>query len=133
MDESKPPRNPNYLVPCVFKAIRMIDALRDTPGRLSVEDFRSSTGYARTTIYRILRTLVACDYLVRDPGGYYRLNHALIPSKGRLLHANDRNMGFERWGVQFRDNGARVNAEIRKTQRGVPLAAELEEDRHDNL
>lgn len=109
-------RNPSYLVPCVFKAVQMIDALREPQGRLRVEDFRSTTGYSRTTIYRILRTLVACDYLIRDSGGYYRLNHALIPAAGRLIQTNDKNVGFERWGIQFRDNGARVNSELRKTQ-----------------
>lgn len=140
LQESAVPRNSSYLVPCVFKAVRMIEALRETQGGLRVEDFRSATGYARSTIYRILRTLVACDYLVRGSGGYYRLNHILVtaadaPARsnqevrefGRHLQANDRNVGFERWGVQFRDDGTRINTHLGKTQLTASQAGELKE------
>lgn len=146
LHESNVPRNSGYLVPCVFKAMRMIEALRETQSGLRVEDFRLITGYARSTIYRILRTLVACDYLVRNSGGYYRLNHAVGATVdasrrateegdgfGRHLSASDRCLGFERWGIQFRGNGTRMNNELRKTQLTVSQAAELEEDRNRNI
>jgi DNA-binding IclR family transcriptional regulator len=138
MNGSNHSRNPNYLVPCVFKAVRMIEALREAQGRLRVEDFRSTTGYARTTIYRILRTLVACEYLIRDSGGYYRLNHAVVATADAAtrntqdssefapsLQANDRNVGFERWGIQFRGNGTRMNTHSQTTQLAVSQAGDL--------
>jgi IclR helix-turn-helix domain len=140
MNGSNHSRNSNYLVPCVFKAVRMIEALRENRSGLRVEDFRSATGYARSTIYRILRTLVACDYLIRGAGGYYRLNHDVVATadvatrtkqewneSDRHPQANDRNVGFERWGVQFRDNGTRINTQLRRTQLTASEAGELKE------
>jgi hypothetical protein len=138
LHESAVPRSSSYLVPCVFKAVQMIEALRETPVGLRVEDFVGMTGYSRSTIYRILRTLVACGYLVRDSGGYYRLNHAVVATAdaatrnkqdsskfGRNLQANDRNVGFERWGIQFRGNGTRMNTHSRTTQLAVSQAGDL--------
>ena len=71
-------RNSNYLVPCVFKAVQMIEALRRVRTGLRVEDLRSMTGYSRTTIYRILRTLAACGYIVRNSRAIYRLNYSVV-------------------------------------------------------
>lgn len=83
-------RSSSYLVPCVFKAVQMIETLREPQRGLRVEDFRSITGYSRSTIYRILRTLVACQYVIRDSGGAYRLNHSVAPAVGTR---NNRNRG----------------------------------------
>jgi predicted transcriptional regulator len=83
LHESGLPRNSSYLVPCVFKAVHMIEALRETSTGLRVEDLRSMTGYSRTTIYRILRTLVACRYIMRNSGGVYRLNYSVVTAAGR--------------------------------------------------
>jgi hypothetical protein len=118
---SNPSRNSTYLVPCVFKAVQMIEVLRETRTGLRVEDFRSMTGFPKTTIYRILRTLVACQYVIRDSGGSYRLNHSMVPAVGQKSnhhgsvglesHAKrDDNhlVGFERWGVRFRNNAGRI-------------------------
>jgi len=115
-------RSSSYLVPCVFKAVQMIEVLRETSSGLRVEDFRSMTGFPKTTIYRILRTLVACQYVIRDSGGSYRLNQSGAPAVGK----NSRNdhggrefeldpkpddnhhAEFERWGVRFRNNAGRI-------------------------
>jgi IclR helix-turn-helix domain len=59
--------NAGYLVPCLLKAMQMIDVLRETRAGMRVEDFRELTKYSRSTIYRILRTLIAFEYVVRDP------------------------------------------------------------------
>ena len=104
-------------------------ATREGRSGLRVEDFRSMTGYARSTFYRILRTLVACDYIICGAGGYYRLNYAVVATTGatrriteeggefdRHLQADDPHHGFERWGTQFRGNGTRINTHPRKTQ-----------------
>ena len=80
-----PSKHSSYLVPCVFKAVHMIEALRENSTGLRVDDLHRMTGYSRTTIYRILRTLAACGYIRRDPGGSYRLNCALVPAVGERL------------------------------------------------
>jgi hypothetical protein len=90
-------RNPSYLVPCVLKAIQMVEILRRTHAGLRVDDLLGMTGYSRSTIYRILRTLTACEYMVRDGRGYYRLNHAIVT-------VADNNAGME--GMVRPDSGA---------------------------
>jgi hypothetical protein len=89
LQESNPSRNSTYLVPCVLKAVHMIETLRKTSAGLRVENLRGMTGYPRTTIYRILRTLVACGYIVRNSGGVYRLNRSPIDAEGRSADAGD--------------------------------------------
>jgi IclR helix-turn-helix domain len=119
--ESNVPRNSSYLVPCLFKAVQMIEALREMRSGLRVEDFQGRTGYSRSTIYRILRTLSACDYIVRASGGVYRLNHSVISVADEDLCARpvrrpttigtsvrEGPSEFERWGVRFRQDGRRV-------------------------
>lgn len=122
LQESNLPRNSSYLVPCVFKAVHMIQALRETGAGLRVEDLRKMTGYSRTTIYRILRTLAACGYIFRNSGGVYCLNYQVItaPVKGAANRQDDGRFAtpikpenghvaeFERWGIRFRGNGARM-------------------------
>jgi len=116
------PRNSGYLVPCVFKAVQMIQALRVARVGLRVEDFLGMTGYSRSTVYRILRTLTACEYIVRQAGGVYHLNHSVISvadedSWARAvgkpgvsnISRSDR-PEFERWGVRFRGDGRRAAA-----------------------
>jgi hypothetical protein len=122
LQESNCSRNSSYLVPCVFKAIHMIEALRETGAGLRVEDLRRMTGYSRTTIYRILRTLAACRYIIRNSGGVYRLNYSVVTAAGsrsadveqgdklgvRGTPDHSRVAEFERWGIRFRGNGARM-------------------------
>jgi IclR helix-turn-helix domain len=114
---------PGYLVPCVFKAVQMLEALRKMQVGLRVEDFLLLTGYSRSTIYRILRTLTACSYVVRGPGGTYRLDPAVIRNaensipacgcRGASLAAtvpNGADEEFERWGIRFGPAGRRAAA-----------------------
>ena len=75
------PTNPlsrSYIVPCVMKTIRMVEILRKEPAGLRVEDLRCMTGYPPSTIYRILRTLMAYQYAFRDNRGRYRLNDHVV-------------------------------------------------------
>jgi hypothetical protein len=72
------PLSRNYIVPCVMKTIQMVEILRKTQAGLRVEDLRSMTGYPPSTIYRILRTLMAYQYAFRDNGGRYRLNNDVV-------------------------------------------------------
>lgn len=124
LEESSLSRNSSYLVPCVLKAVHMIEALRETGTGLRVENLRSMTGYSRTTIYRILRTLVACGYIHSDSRGSYRLNYAVAPAVSKSSRNDERDnqlefppkssgahgVGFERWGIRFRENGARMDS-----------------------
>jgi biotin operon repressor len=133
LQESNVSRNSSYLVPCVFKAVHLIEALRETGAGLSVENFRGMTGYSRTTIYRILRTLAACGYIIRSSGGVYRLNYSVITAAGGES-ANEEGGGkfvlhvkpgkshvaeFERWGIRFRGNGARMGTDSSGPQAGI--------------
>jgi hypothetical protein len=106
----------------VFKAAQMMEGLRERRVALRVEDFVGMTACSRRTIYRILETLVACGYVIRDSGGYYRLDRSCLAAPdstdktqqevngcGRRLQADDQNVAFERWGIQFRVNGTRIN------------------------
>jgi hypothetical protein len=118
-----PSKHSSYLVPCVFKAVHMIEALRENSTGLRVDDLHRMTGYSRTTIYRILRTLAACGYILRESGGSYRLNYAVVPDLGKSSSNDERGrqleflpkqngarpVEFERWGIRFRDNGSRVD------------------------
>jgi hypothetical protein len=106
----------------------MIETLRETVTGLRVEDLRNMTGYSRTTIYRILRTLAACGYILRDPRGSYRLNDTVVPAVDRSVKDDNydgqlersskpsgaHRDGFERWGIRFRENGARMESRIGK-------------------
>jgi len=117
--QSRVAKSSSYLVPCVFKAVQMIEALRESRSGLRVEEFLAMTGYSRSTIYRILRTLTACEYIVRDRGGSYRLNHAVVsPADESTRQARGLNrspspanahLGFERWGVRFCADGRRLD------------------------
>lgn len=123
--QSEISRSVSYLVPCVFKAVQMIEASREARVGLRVEDFLGMTGYSRSTIYRILRTLTACSYMVRERGGIYRLNSAVIREADddpaarvgcRTSPPATLSKGapeeFERWGVRFGPDGRRVAALI---------------------
>lgn len=120
-DQATISRSPSYLVPCVFKAVRMIEALRESRVGLRVEDFLGMTGYSRSTIYRILRTLTACSYMVREPAGVYRLNPTVIRVADHnadafedcrpdspIAAAKGVSKEFERWGVRFGSDGKRL-------------------------
>jgi hypothetical protein len=115
--------NVRHLVPCVIKAVQIMDALRTDHSGLRVEDFVVATGYARSTVYRILRTLMACNYVRRDSRGTYHLNQGIIGAAARdawtgpnpaadasNLAENGGHLEFERWGVRFRCGGTRAPA-----------------------
>jgi len=116
------PRNTSYLVPCVFKAIQLVELLRTARAGLRVEDLLKTTGYSRSTTYRILRTLTTCDYTFRDAGGIYRLNHDVVSPLAAPVSSNeamepsepeqqqaDAPLEFERWGVRFDKDGKRLS------------------------
>lgn len=62
----------SYLVPIIAKAIEISEQLQACDAGLRVKDIQGLTGYSLSTIYRILRTLLAFGYVRRDLSGYYR-------------------------------------------------------------
>jgi DNA-binding IclR family transcriptional regulator len=60
------------MVPMIARAIDVSERLQEDDARLSVDQLCELTGYSRSTIYRILRTLAAFEYVVREPEGKYR-------------------------------------------------------------
>ena len=60
------------MVPMIARAIDVSERLQQNNAHLSVEELCELTGYSRSTIYRILRTLAAFEYVVREPEGKYR-------------------------------------------------------------
>jgi biotin operon repressor len=61
----------NYLVPMVVRAMEILSLLETERRALRLEEIHKKTGYARTSIYRLLRTLVACGYLFETGTGHY--------------------------------------------------------------
>jgi hypothetical protein len=70
-----------YIVPCVAKAVHIVEILRTAPSGLHMAELRSLTQYPPSTIYRILRTLVGCGYLHHNMRGAYVLNLKVIHAK----------------------------------------------------
>ena len=77
---SKAHRQPHrtYWVPVVLKTIHMVELLGTSSTGLRVGDLRAMTRYPTSTIYRVLRTLVCCKWVVHEGRGVYRLNHNVI-------------------------------------------------------
>lgn len=113
-------KSDGYLVPCVWKAIQTLEILRNAPGGLCVSDLVTMTGYARGTIYRILRTTTKCGYTIHEHKGLYLMNYAYIsPTHARTDRSSEirgdvcdeqaaqGGLVFERWGVRFHADGRR--------------------------
>jgi len=106
-----------YFVPCVWKALRTLDLLKTTPGGLRIADLVTRTGYARGTVYRIVRTLAASGYAIRESNGVYHADNLEfqkpepltngVPQVNCDVTASERGSDFERWGVRFHAGGSR--------------------------
>jgi hypothetical protein len=62
-----------YIVPIVFKTIQIIELLRSESKGLRIEEICQLTGFPKSTIYRIVRTLACTEYLCQESKGIYRL------------------------------------------------------------
>jgi hypothetical protein len=61
-----------YLVPILLKALHILDILSEHENGMSIAELEMTSGYAMSTIYRIVRTLVASGYLVQVKCHKYR-------------------------------------------------------------
>lgn len=62
-----------YLIPILSKALDVIELLEQDHAALSLEDVYQKTNISKTSVYRILKTLVHRGYLAQTQSGLYRL------------------------------------------------------------
>jgi len=62
-----------YLIPILSKALDVIELLEQDHTPLTLEDIYQKTNISKTSVYRILKTLVHRGYLAQTPNGQYRL------------------------------------------------------------
>ena len=70
-----------YLIPILSKALDVIELLEQDHAPLTLEDVYQRTNISKTSVYRILKTLVHRGYLAQAQNGQYRL-----VSRPRRLH-----------------------------------------------
>ena len=71
-----------YLIPILSKALDVIELLERDHAPLTLEDVYQKTNISKTSVYRILKTLVHRGYLAQSQDGLYRL--AARPRKVRF-------------------------------------------------
>jgi ribose transport system substrate-binding protein len=62
-----------YLIPILSKALDVLELLEQTNGPISLEDVYQQTKISKTSVYRILKTLVHRGYVAQGESGQYRL------------------------------------------------------------
>jgi ribose transport system substrate-binding protein len=62
-----------YLIPILSKALDVIELLEENNASVSLEEVFSKTQISKTSVYRILKTLVHRGYVAQAPNGLYRL------------------------------------------------------------
>jgi ribose transport system substrate-binding protein len=62
-----------YLIPILSKALDVIELLEDNHASVSLEDVYQKTRISKTSVYRILKTLVHRGYVAQSQNGLYRL------------------------------------------------------------
>lgn len=71
-----------YLIPVLSKALDILELLQNERGPLALENIYQRTSISKTTVYRILKTLVHRGYLAQAQDGLYRF--AAQPKKARF-------------------------------------------------
>ena len=62
-----------YLIPILSKALDVIELLEQHHAPLTLEDVYQQTHISKTSVYRILKTLVHRGYIAQSQSGQYRL------------------------------------------------------------
>ncbi len=62
-----------YLIPILSKALDVIELLEENQSPISLEDVFQKTRISKTSVYRILKTLVHRGYVAQTQNGLYRL------------------------------------------------------------
>lgn len=71
-----------YLIPILSKALDIMELLQAEKSPMSVEAVYQRTHFSKTSVYRILQTLVHRGYVAKTSGGLYRL--VSLPTKMRF-------------------------------------------------
>lgn len=72
-----------YFSKVIGKALDTLDILRSSPEPLSLNDLTLRVGLAKTSLFRILRTLETAHYVERDARGRYRIAGGLSSASPR--------------------------------------------------
>ena len=79
---SKPPdQSGKYSVPVVRSTFRILEELARSQ-RFGLKEITQNTSIAKSTVFRILNTLVQIGYVIRDSNRYYRIS----PMLGQLVN-----------------------------------------------
>jgi DNA-binding IclR family transcriptional regulator len=112
---AKPSEEPRkYSVPVVRSTFRILEELaRSEP--LGLKEITQNTGIAKSTVFRILNTLVHMGYVIRDADRYYRIS----PVLGRLVNEEASNDALRRLALpimlELRDRyGETVNLGVQQ-------------------
>src|ERR1035437_5364321 len=70
---SKPKIKRLYLIPILSKALDVIELLEQNHAPVTLEDVYQQTKISKTSVYRILKTLVHRGYVAQGQSGQYRL------------------------------------------------------------
>jgi len=62
-----------YLIPILSKALDVLELLEETHTSMALEDIHARTKISKTSVYRILKTLVHRGYVAQAQSGEYRL------------------------------------------------------------
>jgi ribose transport system substrate-binding protein len=62
-----------YLIPILSKALDVIEMLEESHAPVALESVYQKTRISKTSVYRILKTLVHRGYVAQTPDGLYRL------------------------------------------------------------
>jgi ribose transport system substrate-binding protein len=71
-----------YLIPVLSKSLDILELLQAENKPMSLEVIHRRTRISKTTVYRVLKTLVHRGYLAQSPDGMYR--HVMRPKKLRF-------------------------------------------------
>ena len=93
-----------YLIPILSKALDVIELLEQDNAPLTLEDVYQRTNISKTSVYRILKTLVHRGYLAQTPSGQYRLVSRPRRLALRICGA-ERGDAVQRSGGAERDGG----------------------------
>lgn len=75
MESSADPKN---IVGSVLKATRLLDSFSVERPEVTLSEFTHDTGLNKTTVYRLLQTLLSCGWLTRTKSGGYQLGMPLL-------------------------------------------------------
>ena len=62
-----------YLIPILSKALDVLELLENSHVPVALEDIHQKTSISKTSVYRILKTLVHRGYVAQAQDGRYRL------------------------------------------------------------